>query len=321
MVRKVDSLGQTSRVVDLDLRGAFGFARSLILNSLSCLIDPHAFRALVTWMVPLAVSPPGLFNPTRTKCLNSPQTKLLPLVAGNSKLGPSVWQYSLPTISTCPGRTALCSKACYATKGSYLYANVERRLTFNDEHRLSDDWISQVRMQIRLYRIREVRIHTAGDFDTAAYIRNWCEVIRNAPRTLFWAYTRSWCVPELLPELDKLSRLANMQLWFSCDRETGVPPRRTHVRRAYLSTEDSDIPRYRVDLVFRSNRRTKQVRLGGALVCPAERVSRSKNSTSPRLTCDQCRLCMDRVQWLDEANDKAREPKQASKPEVLVPCT
>lgn len=253
--------------------------------------------------------------------MNSLQTKLLPLVVGNSKLGPSVWQYSLPTISTCPGRTDLCSKACYAAKGMYRYANVERRMAHNDEHRLADDWLDQVRMQIRLHRIREVRIHTAGDFDTVEYIRNWRTIIQSTPDTKFWAYTRSWRIPELLAELDKMMKLPNVQLWFSCDRETGVPPRRARVRRAYLSLGDTDVPRYKVDLVFRSNRRTKQVHLGKAMVCPAERVSRSKDATSPRLTCDQCRLCIDRVQWLDAANSKLHKPKQMQKQEALVPCT
>ena len=56
------------------------------------------------------------------------------------------------------------------------------------------------------------------------YIHFAIEVVRSNPDTKFWAYTRSWNVAELLPHLEILRALPNMQLFASCDTTMPMPP-------------------------------------------------------------------------------------------------
>lgn len=220
-----------------------------------------------------------------------------------------MWHFSLPAITTCPGSTDLCRGLCYALKGHYFYANVREREAVNDEMRQEEGWWRRVVSQISLHNIPAVRIHSSGDFDSVQYTEDWFNIVSRKPNIPFWGYTRSWNQPDILPVLDRLSRLPNMTLWHSCDKETGVPPRRKHNRRAYLSNADDDYPRYKVDLIFRNNRRVKQVRVGGKMVCPAERqiAKRRPDGTKPnKVTCAQCQICFNdqRAQWLDDYNAK-----------------
>jgi hypothetical protein len=230
-----------------------------------------------------------------------------PLLPGNSKLGSAVWHFSLPAIKTCVNHSGLCAKLCYATKGHYRYASVQQREAINEEMRKQPNWVARVVSQIALHDIRKVRIHTSGDFDSVEYAESWVKIAEKRTETRFWAYTRSWATPEILAVLDRFSRLPNVSLWHSCDKETGMPPRRKRCKRAYLAVSDTDLPTYKVDLIFRNYRFTKQVRMGGVMVCPAERqraTKRPDGSLPNKTTCAQCKICFvtDRLAWLDKFN-------------------
>jgi len=225
----------------------------------------------------------------------------VPLRPGNEKTGTEVYTTSLPPGKTCPGMTADCWEKCYARKGHYNGPTVINRLAVNDAMRQLPDFVRRVTGQIVSQGIRFVRVHAAGDFDTQEYIQQWIDIAKRNKNTVFYAYTRSWSVPSLLPKLRKLAKMPNVSLWFSCDRSTGMPPKSTRVRRAYMSVTDSDKPRYKVDLFFRAgSRRQKQVKSAGTLVCPAERTP------TKGVTCSQCRICIDRGDWLDQQNDRLR---------------
>ena len=69
----------------------------------------------------------------------------------------------------------------------------------------------------------------ASEFCTDCYAKKGnihfaIDVVRNNPDTKFWAYTRSWNVPELLPHLETLRAMPNMQLFASCDTTMPMPP-------------------------------------------------------------------------------------------------
>lgn len=234
----------------------------------------------------------------------------LPLRYSNDKLGEEIYHWSMPAEKTCPGHTEPC-KDCYALKGNYRRPNVANSLELNDEARHATDWTVRVTSQIQVQYIRYVRIHASGDFDTNEYINKWIEIVTRRPNTVFWAYTRSWSElaaeragEDLLPKLMTLSRKPNVQLWFSCDTATGAPPKRVGVRRAYMSQHDNDIPRYDVDLVFRVARSTKKLAIGTNYVCPAERQRKPEGAR--KTTCRDCRLCFDRIDWLDNKNLQLR---------------
>ena len=139
-----------------------------------------------------------------------------------------------------------------------------------------------------LHDIRVVRIHTGGDFASAAYARKWLTVMRRAPAVRFYFYTRSWRIPSIFKVLEEMACLPNVRAWFSCDRDTGVPASvPPGVRLAWLMTAPDDLPP-RADLVFRVRplRRTVQKRIGLALVCPTE-----NGATGRRTDCERCRVC------------------------------
>ena len=104
----------------------------------------------------------------------------------------------------------------------------------------------------------------------------------------FFTYTRAWRVPAVRAALEELSRLPNLALWYSADRETGIPgivPSR--VRIAWLMTAADDLPPPEAGLVFRTLALRKQpaVEVAGVPICPAE------SGHLPSATCDRCRIC------------------------------
>ena len=241
----------------------------------------------------------------------------LPLVHANLKLGYGIWHFSLPAGITCPGETEACAAECYAKKGTFLFPTTVTRLAENDAMRLENDFVPRVTAQITLQMIRRVRVHAAGDFDTIDYIRKWRRIAMRKQDTTYWAYTRSWTEEaaeaageNLVEELILLNQLDQFHLWLSCDKDTGKPRVIPGARLAYMSTSDDDRPDYQVDMVFRTDRRTKLLSASGGTVCPAEReTKRDANGkrVKSKVTCANCQLCFDRVKQLDKLNAKIRE--------------
>jgi len=226
---------------------------------------------------------------------------------GNTKLGKTPHHFSLPAVYTCPGRSSTCEKGCYATKGQFRRPNVKDRYWANHLMRLEDDFVDRVCGSIAADQVSLFRIHPSGDFDTTEYIDKWHKIISRRSTTIFWAYTRSWRVPELFEKLDLLSKLPNFQLWWSADKTTGQPPVSKDVPIAYMAVDDDDKPSWKADLVFRVKRKTKMLVHNDTLVCPAERIAKFKRDNgnySKQVTCDNCRICFDskRVLWLQEFN-------------------
>jgi hypothetical protein len=147
---------------------------------------------------------------------------------GNAKIGFPVFTYSRVAGNrafggngTCPGATDECERVCYAKRISgpvrHLY-----------QHNLSDE-VPPIPEACKL-----LRIHVSGDFDTWTYILNWYHRLKERPDVLAWAYTRSWRVPELLPHLENLRKLPNMQLFASMDwSHSDQPP--AGWRRAWIA--------------------------------------------------------------------------------------
>ena len=129
---------------------------------------------------------------------------------GNDKVGKHVSIINRAAGATCPGESEFCA-GCYAKKGNFKRFNLQAKFaagTINLPKTLRDLF----------------RWHVSGDFDTVEYIHFAIEVVRNNPDTKFWAYTRSWNVPELLPHLEILRAIPNMQLFASCDTTMPMPP-------------------------------------------------------------------------------------------------
>jgi hypothetical protein len=191
---------------------------------------------------------------------------------GNMKLGPTVFTYSrLPgnplrpalgsksydnMVGTCPGSTPECESVCYAKRPVQEDGIVSRMWLENE----TED-VPPIPEECRL-----LRLHVSGDFTSEEYIGNWILRLAERPDVHAWVYTRSWRVPRLLPALERLRALPNMQMFASMDRSTReTPPKGWRV--SWLEgdgREGLDVPSY---------------------VCP-EQTGEKKN-------CEACRYCFD----------------------------
>ena len=117
------------------------------------------------------------------------------LTRGNGKLGEGIHAWSLAAVETCPGRSPLCERVCYAKGGRFATDRMRERLQENLDAALADDFVKKVVAEIRRRGVHTVRVHVSGDFFSAEYARKWFEIARQCKRTTFYAYTRSWRVP------------------------------------------------------------------------------------------------------------------------------
>lgn len=130
---------------------------------------------------------------------------------------------------TCPGSTEECESICYAKRvvdtpvwGVWERNSNSEQLPWEDDPLPADAKI--------------VRIHVSGDFTTPSYIEGWIALAMKRSKVLFFGYTRSWNVPMLLPGLERLRALPNVQLFASMDKSMEeLPP--DGWRRAWLEDD------------------------------------------------------------------------------------
>lgn len=146
---------------------------------------------------------------------------------GNDKIGHGVFTYSrLPGLSseralglapqggavltnpgTCPGSSDECRRICYAVRPV-----LERGPVFEMWRRNAGSDVPPIPAEAKL-----LRLHVSGDFDSVEYIQNWITRMKERPDVTMWVYTRSWRVTELLPDLETLRALPNVQMFASMD--------------------------------------------------------------------------------------------------------
>lgn len=127
-------------------------------------------------------------------------------VNGNKKLQNNgnirfiIW--NLPAVKTCPFRTAMCEKSCYARKAERVYPQVLPSRERNYIDSLEDDFTENMiytlenELKSKKYTGKKVvfRIHESGDFYSLEYTRKWVEIARHFldnPQIVFLAYTKS----------------------------------------------------------------------------------------------------------------------------------
>ncbi len=148
---------------------------------------------------------------------------------GNTKLGKGIWAFSLPRVKTCPGMSPWCSKNCYMDKLEKVYSRIlpmyERNLAASKKPSFVTDAIAELRRHGQRGQ-KTVRVHVDGDFYSVPYIEKWTEIVKSlAPEGWkFYAYTKSWRVPKLLPALNELRKQPNMVMRASTDESTDKPP-------------------------------------------------------------------------------------------------
>lgn len=229
---------------------------------------------------------------------------------GNSKT--QCFSFDLPAIETCPGKTAECSRDCYAAKLMRIYTNVDAKYRRNEKFRWKVGFVAH--MIAHIPQDCQFRIHVSGDFDHPDYVKRWIDICSSRPDVTFYAYTRSWREPDIWAQIERLHALPNVNVNCSVDDETG--PAIDGYRWCYLTKTDSvpDWIRPR-DIVFRSNhlgqkkRRKNDAKKGidpnvrsplvkrlGGQVCPME-----QGQDMPNFSCAKCRLCVDKPRVMANA--------------------
>jgi len=218
------------------------------------------------------------------------------LTPGNRKLGRKgcIYGFGLPSHTTCPGRSEVCSTQCYSYRIERFRPSVQRRYETNLAISKRRYFVDRMVQTIRSLNATVVRIHVGGDFYSACYAGKWLTIMQRMIDVRFYFYTRSWRIPAIREVLDAMSDLSNVRAWFSCDRHTQIPsvipPK---VRIAWLMTAHDDLPPV-ADLVFRVHRlrRVAQKRVPcsrttrDVVVCPVE-----NGITGSNTDCEHCGVC------------------------------
>lgn len=190
--------------------------------------------------------------------------RVVALDDGNKKTGvcgsqfDHMFVWNLPAPASCPGSSDWCLEHCY---------NADERDDVFPVLRWTENWwtvlhrgsefTQAVREQLDSSGERSaVRLHSSGDFFSSEYVELWRSLASSLPATVFWAYTRSWVIPELRDSLCRLQSLANFQLFASIDPSMDKEPPRTW-RRAYVLDGPDSL-------------RSLKIPEGGARVCPEQ---------------------------------------------------
>lgn len=219
------------------------------------------------------------------------------MLARNSKLGSKIWTFDLPAQKTCPDSTEACRSVCYASLGRYRTHRVRRRMEASLKASRKAVFADIVVGLVEGQGAEVVRVHAAGDYYSPAYARKWLAVMRALPGVRFYFYTRAWRRRATRAVLLRMAKLPNVRVWFSADRDTGMPARKlipAGVRVAYLQLAAADVPPAGCDLVFRASRLRRIPAasvpdLAGRAVpvCPTE----TGLSGSDKVTCGTCGAC------------------------------
>lgn len=219
------------------------------------------------------------------------------LSRGNEKLGKGIVSFNLPAKKTCPGATKTCLSVCYATNGRFRCNSVKNKNQRNLEFAKRPDFDRLMVSELTTSRVKFVRIHSSGDLYDAVYANAWYRIIRALPDVTFWLYTRSWRKDDIRGVLKKMARLPNLHLWYSVDKDTGIPGRLPRgVRTAWLMTREVDVPAKRVDLVFLSRKLRKPLVPSADIECSDSRLSpicptETGLPGAHEVTCASCRKC------------------------------
>lgn len=154
----------------------------------------------------------GILNIFDKKPLDAGERHQVPpgVKKGNIKLEANIGIFNLPRSYTCPGKTELCSKYCYAEGPEKFRSGVVHSRNKNVAWSMRDDFTSVMSRMIKSFNVPWFRIHESGDFYNQKYFDKWVEIAKNNPKTKFLAYTKNWM-------LDFSDAPSNLTIRYSSD--------------------------------------------------------------------------------------------------------
>lgn len=168
-------------------------------------------------------------------------------------------------INTCPGACA-CRGVCYAKQGRYIMPNVYNAKLGNLKASVLPSFVSDTVAAInRRPSYNTVRIHDAGDFYNQEYYNRWCDIARQLPNHIFYAYTKALHLDLYSNKPDNLRIIQSLGGKY----DSGVDMSRPHSRifssddariaAGYVDGNVNDIPaiegHINIGLVYHGNRK------------------------------------------------------------------
>lgn len=219
-------------------------------------------------------SRPGTASATSRSAWASNTYSRLPGLPGDPALGtrPEAGEHG-----TCPGASPECLDICYAIR-PVIEDGIVKQMWLNN--RVDD--VPPIPEDAKL-----VRLHISGDFDTIAYCVSWIQRLTERPDVKCWAYTKSWRVPALLPYLEQLRALPNVNLFGSVDRSMpDLPPagwRRAWIDGDHRAGQPLLMRAHGLEVLSQHNLTCFDGTM--TYICPEE--------TKRRKNCAECRYCID----------------------------
>lgn len=113
-------------------------------------------------------------------------------VGSNKKMGKKVGIFNLPAQHTCPGKTANCSRICYAMKAERCYASARKKRESNLFASKDADFEAKIVSEIRALGLKKIRIHESGDAYNQVYLNKWFRIAAAVPDVKFLMFTKSF---------------------------------------------------------------------------------------------------------------------------------
>ena len=124
----------------------------------------------------------------------------------NKKLGKNIYAFDLPAVVSCPN-SDICFKSCYANKGTYIWKAAKNSNTFNFAIALNDLQYLQKELikEIEKRNIKNIRIHSSGDFFSKEYFLMWCNIARHFEDLKIFTYSKA-------PQIKNLDLPSNLNI-------------------------------------------------------------------------------------------------------------
>jgi len=132
------------------------------------------------------------------------------LKKGNQKLDKSILCWSITPVASCLN-CAQCMKRCYALFPYRMYPKTKLSWDNNFTLAKTGEFKQHIIDQLSsAKKCKAVRIHVAGDFFTAEYILQWCDIVQQFPALHFYGYSKHF---KIFPdELAKINNFPNCNI-------------------------------------------------------------------------------------------------------------
>ena len=142
-------------------------------------------------------------------------------VGCNSKLAKGTAVFNLPQGKTCPGKTPVCGKICYALKAERMYKAAAAMRARNYTASQQEDFVARISAELQQLVKKKgftgyFRWHEAGDAYSQGYLDKIFTVAKAFTAVTFLTYTKSF-------HLNWLDKPANLKVYWSTDSSTHVP--------------------------------------------------------------------------------------------------